>query len=52
MGELGAGPDRLWLQCAGGGLLCTGVNGIRMAGFSQEDEALVLGENLRAIYDL
>jgi len=50
-GELGA--DRIVFGSnAPAGIASHGVNGIRMAGFSPEDEALVLGENLRAIYDM
>lgn len=50
-GALGA--DRIVFGSnAPGGIATHGVNGIRMAGFSAQDEALVLGENMRAIYDL
>ena len=50
-GELGA--DRIVFGSnAPGGIASHGVNGIRMVGFSPQDEALILGENMRAIYDL
>ena len=50
-GELGA--DRIVFGSnAPAGIAAHGVNGIRLAGFSPQDEALVLGENMRAIYDM
>ena len=50
-GELGA--DRIVFGSnAPAGIAVHGVNGIRLVGFSPQDEALILGENLRAIYDL
>ena len=50
-GELGA--DRIVFGSnAPAGIAAHGVNGIRLAGFSPHDEALILGENLRAIYNL
>ena len=50
-GELGA--DRIVFGSnAPAGIAAHGVNGIRIVGFSPEDEALILGENLRGIYNL
>jgi len=50
---LTVGADRIVFGSnAPAGIAAHGVNGIRLVGFSPRDEALILGENLRAIYDL
>ena len=50
-GELGA--DRIVFGSnAPQAIAAHGVKGIRIVGFSSEDEALILGENLRRIYEL